>query len=133
VSSGITGPELDDLAHQAAGDAMLAIIAKLDTFRGESRFTTWAYRFAVLEVSAKLGRHYWRRHPADRLDAEDWDRLPDRFGTDPGEHAAHGEMITAIRRAVDHELTDRQRRLFIAVVLNSIPLDAVADKTGMIR
>jgi RNA polymerase sigma-70 factor, ECF subfamily len=133
VSSGITGPELDDLAHQAAGDAMLAIIAKLDTFRGESRFTTWAYRFAVLEVSAKLGRHYWRRHPADRLDAEDWDRLPDRFGTDPGEHAAHGEMITAIRRAVDHELTDRQRRLFIAVVLNSIPLDAVADKTGMTR
>jgi RNA polymerase sigma-70 factor (ECF subfamily) len=133
VSSGITGPELDDLAHQAAGDAMLAIIAKLDTFRGESRFTTWAYRFAVLEVSAKLGRHYWRRHPADRLDAEDWDRLPDRFGTDPGEHAAHGEMITAIRRAVDYELTDRQRRLFIAVVLNSIPLDAVADKTGMTR
>ena len=58
VSSGITGAELDDLAHQAAADAMLAIIAKLDSFRGESRFTTWAYRFAVLEVSAKLGRHY---------------------------------------------------------------------------
>jgi RNA polymerase sigma-70 factor, ECF subfamily len=133
VSSGIAGPELDDLAHQAAADAMLAIIAKLDSFRGESRFTTWAYRFVVLEVSAKLGRHYWRRHPADSLDAEDWDRLPDRFGTDPGEHAAHGEMITAIRRAVDHELTDRQRRLFIAVVLNGIPLDAVVDKTGMTR
>jgi DNA-directed RNA polymerase specialized sigma24 family protein len=59
--------------------------------------------------------------------------LPDRFGTDPGEHAAHGEMITAIRRAVDHELTDRQRRLFIAIVLNGIPLDAVVDKTGMTR
>jgi RNA polymerase sigma-70 factor (ECF subfamily) len=133
VSSGIAGPELDDLAHQAAADAMLAIIAKLDSFRGESRFTTWAYRFVVLEVSAKLGRHYWRRHPAGSLDAEDWDRLPDRLGTDPGEHAAHGEMITAIRRAVDHELTDRQRRLFIAVVLNGIPLDAVVDKTGMTR
>jgi RNA polymerase sigma-70 factor, ECF subfamily len=133
VSSGITGPELDDLAHQAAADAMLAIIAKLDSFRGESRFTTWAYRFAVLEVSAKLGRHYWRRHPAASLDAGDWDRLPDRLGTDPGEHAAHAAMITAIRHAVDHELTDRQRRLFIAVVLNGIPLDAVVDKTGMTR
>jgi RNA polymerase sigma-70 factor (ECF subfamily) len=133
VSSGITGPELDDLAHQAAADAMIAIIAKLDSFRGESRFTTWAYRFAVLEVSAKLGRHYWRRHPAASLDAGDWDRLPDRLGTDPGEHAAHAAMITAIRHAVDHELTDRQRRLFIAVVLNGIPLDAVVDKTGMTR
>jgi RNA polymerase sigma-70 factor (ECF subfamily) len=133
ASSGITGPELDDLAHQAAADAMLAIIAKLDSFRGESRFTTWAYRFAVLEVSAKLGRHYWRRHPASSLDAEDWDRLPDRLGTDPGEHAAHGEMITAIRRAVDQELTARQRRLFVAVVLNGIPLDAVVIQTGMTR
>jgi len=133
ASSGIAGPELDDLAHQAAADAMLAIIAKLDTFRGESRFTTWAYRFAVLEVSSKLGRHYWRRHPAATLDAEDWDRLPDRFGIDPGEQAAQAEMITAIRHAVDHELTTRQRRLFVAVVLNGIPLDAVVIQTGMNR
>ncbi len=131
VSSGITGAELDDLAHQAAADAMLAIIAKLDSFRGESRFTTWAYRFAVLEVSAKLGRHY--RHPAGNLDAEDWDRLPDRFGIDPGERAAQAEMITAIRRAVDQELTARQRRLFVAVVLNGIPLDAVVIQAGMNR
>lgn len=54
AGSGISGPELDDLAHQAAADAMLAILAKLGTFRGESRFTTWAYRFVVLEVSAHL-------------------------------------------------------------------------------
>ncbi|MDT4934479.1 MAG: hypothetical protein QOK11_2371, partial [Pseudonocardiales bacterium] len=57
----ITGPELDDLAHQAAGDALLAITTKLDQFRGESRFTTWAYRFVILEVSTKLGRHFWQR------------------------------------------------------------------------
>ena len=133
ASSGIAGPELDDLAHQAAADAMLAIIAKLDTFRGESRFTTWAYRFVVLEVSSKLGRHYWRQHPAASLDAEDWDRLPDRFGIDPGEQAARAEMITAIRHAVDQELTARQRRLFVAVVLNGIPLDAVVAQTGMTR
>ena len=113
LAPGIAGPELDDLAHQAAADAMIAIIAKLDTFRGESRFTTWAYRFVVLEVSSKLGRHYWRRHPSASLDAEDWDRLPDRFGLDPGEQAVHAEMITAIRHAVDQELTARQRRLFV--------------------
>ena len=63
------------MAHQAADDAMLAILGKLRSFRGESRFTTWAYRFVVLKVSGKLGRHYWRRHPAERLDPEEWDRL----------------------------------------------------------
>jgi RNA polymerase sigma-70 factor (ECF subfamily) len=133
ASSGITGPELDDLAHQAADDAMLAILAKLGTFRGESRFTTWAYRFAVLEVSSKLGRHYWRQHPAASLDAEDWDRLPDRFGVDPGERVVQAEMVAAVRSAVNQELTDRQRRLFVAVVVNGIPLDAVVAATGMTR
>ena len=57
----ITGPELDDLAHQSADDALLAVTAKLGQFRGESRFTTWAYKFVVLEVSSKLGRHFWQR------------------------------------------------------------------------
>lgn len=57
---GITGPELDDLAHQAAADALLAITAKIGDFRGESRFTAWAYKFVILKVSAKIGRHFWR-------------------------------------------------------------------------
>lgn len=78
----VTGPELDDLAHQAANDAVPAITTKLAQFRGESRFTTWAYRFVILEVSAKLGRHFWQR-PAVAFGAEDWDRLPDRFGVRP--------------------------------------------------
>jgi RNA polymerase sigma-70 factor, ECF subfamily len=71
----ITGPELDDLAHQAADDALMAITGKLQQFRGESRFTTWAYKFVVLEVSAKLGRHFWQR-PSAPLEADQWDRLP---------------------------------------------------------
>ena len=80
----ITGPELDDLAYQAAADALLAITAKLGQFRGESRFTTWACKFVIYEVSAKIGRHFWR-HPAVPLDAGDWDRLPARSGsTRPG-------------------------------------------------
>ena len=60
ASTPVTGPELDDVAHQAADDAMLAILAMLGDFRGESRFITWAYRFVILEVSSKLGMHYWR-------------------------------------------------------------------------
>ena len=131
--AGIAGPELGDLAHQAAADAMLAILAKLDTFRGESRFTTWAYRFVVLEVSSKLGRHYWRQHRVETLEAEDWDRLPDRFGADPGEHAERAELAEAVRRAVGETLTDHQRRLFVAVVVNGVPLDAVVAQLGTNR
>lgn len=126
----ITGPELDDLAYQAAADALLAITGKLGQFRGESRFTTWAYKFVVFEVSAKVGRHFWSR-PSTPLDAEDWDRLPGRFGFDPAQEAEWRDLLSALRRAVDQELTPRQRAVFVAIVLNDVPLDAlVAELTS---
>jgi RNA polymerase sigma-70 factor, ECF subfamily len=133
AGAGFSGPELEDLAHQAADDAMLAILGKLGTFRGESRFTTWAYRFVVLEVSSKLGRHYWRQHPAERLETEDWDRLPDRFTADPGDLAEQAELVKAVRQAVDETLTEYQRRLFVALVLNGVPLDALVACLGTNR
>jgi RNA polymerase sigma-70 factor (ECF subfamily) len=128
----IAGPELDDLAHQAAADALVAIVAKLDQFRGESRFTTWAFRFVILEVSAKLGRHFWR-HRSVAMEAEDWDRLPGRFGLDPEQRAEWRELVGAVRRAVDAELTPHQRRIFVALVLHDIPLDALAAELGSNR
>src|ERR1700752_5088205 len=90
----IAGPELEDLAYQAAADALLAITGKLGQFRGESRFTTWAYKFVILEVSAKIGRHFWR-HPAVPWDSEDWDQLPARFGFDPAHQAEWRELLAA--------------------------------------
>jgi len=128
----ITGVERDDLAHQAAADAMVAITAKLDRFRGESRFTTWAYRFVVLEVSAKIGRHFWRG-PQVALDVEDWDRLPDRFGLDPARAAEWRDLVAAIRRAVDTDLTGRQRDVFVAIVVHGVPLDALTVRLGSTR
>jgi RNA polymerase sigma-70 factor (ECF subfamily) len=120
----LVGPELDDLAYQAAADALIAITGKVGQFRGESRFTTWAYKFVIFEVSAKIGRHFWR-HPNVPLDADDWGRLPGRFGFDPAEEAEWRDLLTALRRAVDEELTARQRRVFVAIVLNNVPLDAL--------
>lgn len=122
--SRVTGPELEDLAHQVANDAVLAVTRKIATFRGESRFTTWAYRFVVLEVSATLGRHFWRR-PDARLDAEDWATLPDTMGLDPAVESEWRELVDALHRAVDEVLTERQRRVFVAIVLAGVPLDAV--------
>jgi len=128
----LTGPELDDLAYQAAADALVAITGKLGQFRGESRFTTWAYKFVMFEVSAKIGRHFWR-HPSVRLDAEDWERLPDRFGFDPAREAEWRDLLAALHRAVDQELTARQRRVFVALVLNAVPLDTLVIELGTNR
>jgi len=128
----ITGPELDDLAYQAAADALVAITGKIGQFRGESRFTTWAYKFVIFEVSAKIGRHFWR-HPAVVLDAEDWDRLPGRFGGDPAHQAEWADLFAALRRAVDTELTARQRAVFVAIVLNEVPLDTLVIHLGSSR
>ncbi len=122
--TGIAGRELDDLAHQAAADALIAIMRKLHQFRGESRFTTWAYRFVVLEVSSGLGRQYRRQRIAPVFE-EDWDRLPSRLGLDPERQAEWKELVGALRRAIDEELTPHQRRLFVAIALNGVPLDAL--------
>jgi RNA polymerase sigma-70 factor (ECF subfamily) len=128
----VSGPELTDVAHQAADDAMLAILAKLASFRGESRFMTWAYRFVMLEVSSKLGRHYWRDPPV-ALDAGQWERLPDRLGIDPQQHAESAAILAEVRRVVDEELTAHQRRVFTAIVVDEIPLDALAARLGVQR
>ena len=128
----ITGPELEDLAYQAAADAVMAVTAKLGQFRGESRFTTWACKFVILEVSAKIGRHFWRR-PDVPLDAEDWDQMPGRFGFEPAQQSEWQDLLTALRRAVDTELTPRQREIFVAIVVNGIPLDALALRLGSNR
>lgn len=131
----VSGPEADDLAHQAAADAMFAILTKLPAFRGESRFTTWAYRFVILEVSSKLGRHHWRSPAgsAMSLPEEEWQRLPARFGIGPAELAEARELLAAIRHAVDELLTDHQRRMFVAVVVNGVPLDALVAQLGVNR
>ena len=121
----LAGPELEDLADQAADDALLAITAKLHTFRGESRFTTWAYAFVIREVSNKLGRHFWRR-PTTTMETADWERLPDRFGMGPAESAQHRDLLLALRHVVEEELTDHQRRVFTAIVVDGTPLDALA-------
>jgi RNA polymerase sigma-70 factor, ECF subfamily len=128
----VAGPELDDLAHQSAADAMVALLAKLASFRGESRFTTWAYKFVVLEVSSKLGRHYWR-HATVSLDEEHWERMPDRLGMDPHDWSQGLEVSLVVRDAVDGVLTEHQRSVFVAVVLDGVPLDALAVRAGTTR
>jgi RNA polymerase sigma-70 factor (ECF subfamily) len=126
-SADFFGPELEDLAHQCADDSVVAVLAKLGTFRGESRFTTWAYRFVILEVSTKLGRHFWRTPRAD-LNEEQWEELPSRFGLDPQRRAEWNDLVLALKDAVHEELTPHQREIFSAIILQGVPLDALVVK-----
>jgi RNA polymerase sigma-70 factor, ECF subfamily len=126
----VSGPEFDDLAHQAAADALVNVLARLDDFRGLSRFTTWAYRFVIFEVSAKVARHAWQRQPPD-LDQLSVDRLVDHWAG-PAEQLEQRLRLQALAGAIG-ELTDRQRAVFIAVGLNEAPIDVVALELGTNR
>jgi RNA polymerase sigma-70 factor (ECF subfamily) len=128
----LAGPELDDLAHQALADALLLITAKASSFRGDSRFTTWAYKFVIFEVSSKMSRHFWRRAPVP-LDEERWEALPARFGVEPARQSEARELLDAVREAVEHDLTARQRMVFVAIVLNGMPLDELVAELGSNR
>lgn len=128
----VAGPELDDLAQQAADDALMSITAKIDEFRGASRFTTWAYKFVLFELSGKVARHAWRRQPpaADELV---WDCTPDRLTPQPDDRVEQRELLQALQLAVDGDLTPRQRHVFVAVALNEVPIDVVALELGSNR
>jgi RNA polymerase sigma-70 factor, ECF subfamily len=128
----VRGPELEDVAQQATDDALMSIRAKVAGFRGESRFTTWAYRFVMFEVSTKMGRHFWRERRA-AMDDDGWDRLPDSFSRGPDAQSLHAELFAALRRAIDEDLTALQRRVFVAIALNEVPMDAFARELGANR
>jgi RNA polymerase sigma-70 factor (ECF subfamily) len=122
----VTGPEFEDLAHQAAGDALVTVLANLDDFRGLSRFTTWAYKFVVFEVSAKVARHAWRRQPP-AVEEVPWDELPDPLARRPEDCLDQRAQLDALSQAIS-ELTDRQREVFVAIALNDVPIDVMAVK-----
>jgi RNA polymerase sigma-70 factor, ECF subfamily len=129
----IVGVELDDLCRQAAADAVVAVTAKLDGYRGASRFTTWAYAFAIYEVSVKLRRHAWRQGRIPTADDDStWDRLAERAGTAEA-RVESAEFFRALRRAITEELTARQRQVFVAVALNDVQIDVVADQLSSTR
>ena len=120
----VSGPEFEDLAHQAADDALVNILAKLSEFRGLSRFTTWAYKFVMFEVSAKVARHAWRRQPP-AIDELVFEKLPDAPARRPSERLEQQERLAALAAALG-ELTNRQREVFVAVALNEVSIDVLA-------
>ena len=127
----VRGDELDDIATQAADDALVAVLAKLDAYRGASRFTTWAYKFALLEAGVRLRRRAWQEREVV-LKPEAWPLMADA-GKSPDSQAETGELMQAIRHSIDDCLTHRQREVLVALTLNAVPLDVLAERLDTTR
>src|SRR3954453_3937630 len=121
----------DDLAYQAADDALAAILAKLHTYRGDSRFTTWAYKFVLLEVGVKLRRRAWEGRELPLLEDEGVElRLR---GRTPHGDAEAGELLRAVGTGIETALSPHQREVLVALTLNDVPIDVLADRLGTTR
>ena len=123
--------ELDDLAYQAADDALMAILDKLDEFRGTSRFTTWACKFALLEAGVKGRRRAWQNHELS-LDPEGWGRIG-AGGPSAQVVLEDREALATLCDSVRSSLTPLQREVFTALALNGIPIDVLAERRGTTR
>jgi RNA polymerase sigma-70 factor, ECF subfamily len=119
---GATFGEADEIAEEAAGDAALSILRRLDDFQGHSRFTTWAYKFALLEAAVKLRKRAWqgREVPLERETLV--------AAGEPAAEAEQAELLATIQRGIEECLTRHQRRVLIALAVDGVPIDVLADK-----
>lgn len=123
--------DLDDIAQEAAADALLGVLARLDDFRGLSRFTTWAYKFALYEAAVKVRRRAWQGRELPVAD-ETWGTFS-AAGVGPDARAEQTELLQLVRRAIDEELTPHQRRVLVALAIDDVPIDVLAERLGTTR
>ena len=122
-----TSQDVDDLVTQAAGDALVAVLAKLDHFRGESRFTTWAYKFALYEAAAKTRRRAWQGRELPTA-PEDWPAIAARAY----DHET-AELLRTLQRGIETRLTPHQREVLIALAIDGVPIDVLAERRQTTR
>jgi RNA polymerase sigma-70 factor (ECF subfamily) len=122
--------ELEHLAEDFAQEALLQIQAKLDTFRGESKFTTWAYRFVINVAAGELRLHRWRTLSIETLVSEGevplLTFLSDQEAPDPETAAARNQILELMHQIIYEELTERQRLALVSVHFHGIPMAEVA-------
>jgi RNA polymerase sigma-70 factor (ECF subfamily) len=127
----LRGNDLDDIAHQAASDALMSVMARLDDFRGASRFTTWAYKFGLLEAAVKLRRRAWQGREVP-LEPETWSVFSSPE-LEPADEAEQSELLGALQHAIQAALTPHQRRVLVALTINGVPIDVLAERLNTNR
>lgn len=127
---GSVGPAVrDEIANQSADEALMALLGKLATFEGRSRFSTWAYKFAVLQTATNVRKHAWR----DRdVHLDGLEMLADDAAA-PEDYAEAADLASTVRRAIHSELSPHQRRILVALVVDEVPIDVLAERLGTNR
>jgi len=127
----LRGDELADIAMEAADDALMSILRRLDDYRGDSRFTTWTWKFALLEAATRLRRRAWQGRELP-LPPEDWARVA-AAASGPHADAETGELLAAIGAAIRDDLTAHQREVLLALAVDGVPIDVLAERRGTTR
>jgi len=127
----LRGNDLDEIALEAADDALMSVLARLDDFRGASRFTTWVYKFGLLEAAVKLRRRAWQGREVP-LEPETWS-LFSSGALEPDAQAEQSELLATLQGAIDEVLTPHQRRVLVALALNGVPIDVLAERLNTTR
>jgi RNA polymerase sigma-70 factor (ECF subfamily) len=127
----LRGDELDDIATEAADDALMSVLRRLDDFRGASRFTTWAYKFALLEAAVRLRKRAWQGRELP-LEPEAWSAFSS-VALGPEGEAEQNALLRAVQTAIADVLTPHQRRVLVALALNGVPIDVLADRLDTTR
>lgn len=119
--------DISQLAEDSGQDALLTILKHLEEFRGESKFTTWAYKFAVNVALVTARRENWRYVSLDQMLAQSG--LPDEPPVDhtrqrdPDRSASQQEVWGLLREVIYHDLSERQRQVLLAIVYDHVPMD----------
>jgi RNA polymerase sigma-70 factor (ECF subfamily) len=121
--------ECHDLALAAADDATVACLSKLHTFEGRSRFTTWAYKFAILQAATEVRRQAWAFREVALEEPGTWHSSE----AGPEQLAEARDLADAVGRALDVALTAHQRQIAVALLLDDVPIDVLADRLGTTR
>ena len=137
---GLSRDEIIERAEDCAQEALIAVMNHLSDFRGDSKFTTWAYKFAINIALMTARRERWRGVSLDQLSsAENSDSLTGWLmedkssGLAPDQSALQGEVGVIIREVIENDLTDKQRQILILIVFNEVPMDEVVRRLGTNR
>lgn len=124
--------EVVRLAEDCAQDALLAVLSHLDEFRGDSKFTTWAYKFAVNQALTTARRAHWRDIPLETMlpdgDGYEWLEVASGSGEDPDQQIELSEIVLVIKDIIRNELTPRQQIVLKLMVFDEVPMDVVVER-----
>ncbi|MDF2092231.1 sigma-70 family RNA polymerase sigma factor [Knoellia sp. 3-2P3] len=120
---------VDDIVNQAADEAMASLLGKLHTFEGRSRFTTWAFKFAIVQAGTDVRRLQWQHRQVELGDLD----VPAKAGEGPEQQAEATDLARAVADAMRRRLTPYQRRIAVALLVEQVPIDVLAERLGTTR